>query len=158
MFMNRVFLVSALIVIVLFGCKPNTSVEVWNCFQETKINEDWIGISESTSEIRDGVYGETNSTVIVREISTNKESLLKSKVTFDFHKDGNSVEQTLITADWEIINDELNVFSEGRASNLLPSIGSTLYGTQESLDNGAVKTTYDSGLTTECKLVDDRSH
>jgi hypothetical protein len=156
--MNRISLLSIFAFMMLLGCETATSKEVWSCFQKSEINDDWVGISESKTVIRNGVFGETNSKVTIREISSKKESTLRSIVTFDLLKEGNSVQQTLLSADWEVTSDELNIFSDGRASKLLPSIGSILRGTQESLANGAVKTTYDSGLTTECRLIDESSN
>ena len=150
---DRTFLIFALLSIILLSCKPSSNIETWSCFQRTEISSSLIGESESTVVIYDQVYAESKAKIILRDINLKKESVLQSTLTFDFQKEENVIEQTLKTVNWQVISDELGVYKDGNASRLFPDIGSTLRGTQELTENGVVKTTYDSGLVTECSAI-----
>jgi len=152
--MRKLIILSFSITLFLLGCKEAPNEETWHCLQENQITPELIATQNSVIVYSNPGAAKSSGIVTIENTLLDKKSVLKSDLTFSRSDSGKKINLTLHAADLEIVKDELDLLSEGRAKALLPEVGTTITGEIIYQDSGMRSVEYENGEILECTLQD----
>lgn len=139
----------------VLSCKEQQQYQSWSCLQTNQINEDVKATHESIIVYSTPQSAKSSGTVVINNQKLNKSSVLKSELSFSRSDSGKNIEMTLLSKDLNIIKDELDLFSDGRAEALLPDIGSSISGKVIYEKDRVRRIQYENGEMLECTFLND---
>ena len=152
--MRKIILLSVSTLFFLIGCEEAPNEETWHCLQENQISPELIASQKSTVVYSTPQTAKSSGIVTIQNTALNKKSELKSELTFSREDSGKKIKMTLLSADLEIVTDELDLLSEGRAQALLPEVGTSISGEIIYQDSETQKVKYENNEVLECTLQD----
>lgn len=152
--MRRFTFICYLAIFFLLGCKEQPKQSTWNCLQTAQVSEDITATQNSIIVYSTPQSATSSGTVTIENSKLKLSSVLHSELTFSRTDSGNKMEMTLLSADLDIVKDELDLLSDGRARALIPEIGGSISGEIIYQKDGFRRVKYDNGATLECSSVD----
>ncbi|AUC88687.1 hypothetical protein CW735_11260 [Alteromonas sp. MB-3u-76] len=152
--MREKILLSVSTLFFLIGCEGAPNEETWHCLQENQISPELIASQKSTVVYSTPQTAKSSGIVTIQNTALNKKSELKSELTFSREDSGKKIKMTLLSADLEVVTDELNLLSEGRAQALLPEVGTSISGEIIYQDGATQRVKYENNEVLECTLQD----
>jgi hypothetical protein len=122
----------------------------WHCLQEGEVTDDVKGtnlfkLKYSTGEKEVEQIGQ----VIIADSTKQKASILDYSILFDSIRKNMSISSTLRTLNYEVVQDELNMFNEN-ISNFFPKMGHEINARFTHLENNYLRSISEDGSIIEC--------
>ena len=148
--MRRFTVVCCMAMFFLLGCNRQPIHQTWNCLQTTQVNQDITATQNSIVVYSTPQSATSTGTITIENTKLNKSSVLKAELEFSRADSGKVIEMTLLSADLNIVKDELDLLSDGRARALFPEVGGTISGEIIYQSEGVQRVRYDNGAILEC--------